>query len=235
MRRLFIADLHLQAARPDLTRRLLDLLAHEQGRCDELYILGDLFELWLGDDLIPPEYLPVLAALRAFSAAGGRCYVQHGNRDFLLGAGFAARSGCQLLAERHTLELAGRRTLLLHGDTLVSDDIPYQQMRLMLRNPTWIDAFLAKPPAERIAFARSLREKSREEVSTKAYAIMDVHRATLLEHCRASGAQWVIHGHTHRPGVHLEGGIRRYVLGDWRREGAWVLVCEGAECRLHHL
>jgi UDP-2,3-diacylglucosamine hydrolase len=232
---LFISDLHLNAARPDITALFQRFLKERAVGSEGLYILGDLFEAWIGDDLVPPEYGPVIAALRELTAAGTPVFVQHGNRDFLLGQDFAAQSGCRLLPDAQVVDVAGGRTLLLHGDTLCTDDHEYQAMRAQLRHPAFIAAFLAKPPAERVAFAKSLREKSQTETSRKSEYIMDVNAEAVADAAREHKVIRIIHGHTHRPGVHthtLDGhGVERIVLGDWGEKGS-VAVCDGAGCRL---
>ena len=232
---LFISDLHLNAARPVVTTLFLRFLKERAAGSEGLYILGDLFEAWIGDDLVPPEYGPVIAALRELTAAGTPVFVQHGNRDFLLGQDFAAQSGCRLLPDAQVVDVAGGRTLLLHGDTLCTDDHEYQAMRAQLRHPAFIATFLAKPAAERVAFARSLREKSQAETSRKSEYIMDVNAEAVADAAREHNVMRIIHGHTHRPGVHahaLDGhGVERIVLGDWGETGS-VAVCDGAGCRL---
>ncbi|MGE0081482.1 MAG: UDP-2,3-diacylglucosamine diphosphatase [Thiohalomonadaceae bacterium] len=232
---LFIADLHLSTARPEVGELFLRFLRERAPGSEGLYILGDLFEAWLGDDLVLPDYAPILSALKTLTAAGTPVFVQHGNRDFLLGEGFAAASGCTLLPEAHVMDLYGRRTLLLHGDTLCTDDHEYQAMRVQLRRPEFITAFLAKPAAERIAFARSLRERSQAETSRKSEYIMDVNAAAVADAARQHQAVRIIHGHTHRAGVHTHAvnshEVERVVLGDWGAQGS-VAVCDAAGCRL---
>lgn len=232
---LFISDLHLSAARPEVTALFLRFLRERAAGSEGLYILGDLFEAWLGDDLVLPEYVPVLSALRALNAGGTPVFVQHGNRDFLLGEGFAAASGCRLLPEVQAVTLYNRRILLLHGDTLCTDDHEYQSMRAQLRHPDFIAAFLAKPAAERVAFAKSLREKSQAETSRKSEYIMDVNADAVSAAAREHQATRLIHGHTHRPGMHTQDvdghAVQRIVLGDWNEKGS-VAVCDMAGCSL---
>lgn len=231
---LFVSDIHLSAARPQVTALFLRFLQERAPGSAGLYILGDLFEAWLGDDLVLPEYAPVLAALQNLTATGP-VFVQHGNRDFLLGEGFAAASGCRLLPEAHVVDVHGQRTLLLHGDTLCTDDHEYQAMRAQLRHPDFMAGFLTKPAAERVAFATSLREKSQAETRRKAEYIMDVNVEAVSAAVREHKAERLIHGHTHRPGVHtheVDGRtVQRFVLGDWNETGS-VLVCDATGCRL---
>lgn len=231
MSTLFISDLHLSSERPAIGGLLLKFLSEQASHAEALYILGDLFEAWLGDDLIPPEVAPIIEALRTLSDAGTPVYIMHGNRDFLLGERFAALSGATLLDDPSVVDLYGTPTLLMHGDLLCSDDRPYLEMRQMLRNPEWISGFLAKDAGERIAFAKSLRERSKKETGEKAEAIMDVNAATVREYLTRHGVQRLIHGHTHRPAIHQAGGVERCVLGDWYHQGS-VLVCDSDGCRL---
>ncbi|MGM0593345.1 MAG: UDP-2,3-diacylglucosamine diphosphatase [Pseudomonadota bacterium] len=234
MASLFIADLHLSAERPETTRLFLDLLSTEAPRADGLYILGDLFEAWLGDDLILPEYQPVLEALKELRQRGVPIYVMHGNRDFLLGERFERLSGCQLLEDPFRLELYGTPTLLMHGDLLCTDDHDYMALRRQLRDPQWVAAFLNKPAAERLAFARQLRERSQRETGEKSETIMDVNPDTVRRYLQQHQATRLIHGHTHRPGEHTHSLERstaqRYVLPDWGEHGG-LLRCDANGCR----
>lgn len=232
---LFISDLHLTGERPE-TLGLFSRFLRERARdAQSLYILGDLFEAWLGDDLLLPGYGETLEELKALTASGVPVQVMPGNRDFLLGTGFAKATGCELLGEPTRLEVAGAPTLLLHGDTLCTDDIPYQQMRKTLRDPAWMAEFLDKSPEERIALAKQLRDKSQEETGSKAYAIMDVNAEAVAGAFREHKVERIIHGHTHRPARHkgeVDGRpVERWVLGDWT-DHAKILVCDEAGCRL---
>ena len=232
---LFVSDLHLCAERPAITGLFLRFLHERATRAEALYILGDLFEAWLGDDCVLPEHEDVLDALAATVTAGTPVYVMPGNRDFLLGDAFAQRSGCRLLGDAAVIDLYGTPTLLLHGDTLCTDDLPYQQMRKQLRDPRWITQFLGKAPEERLAFARELRAVSEEATGGKAAEVMDVNQEAVRDSLRAHKTQHMIHGHTHRPSHHtvdLDGKrAERWVLGDWYAAGS-VLVCEAQGCRL---
>lgn len=232
MATLFVSDLHLQGDRTPADGLFRRFLGTQAAGAEALYILGDLFEAWLGDDLVQPEQQGIVDALRALTDSGVPVYLMHGNRDFLLGEEFARRTGCILLPDPTVIDLYATPTLLMHGDLLCSDDLPYQQMRRQLRDPQWINRFLAKPPAERIAFARQLRDTSKEEIGRKAEYVMDVNGETVaayLQHYRVSR---LIHGHTHRPAIHpLPGGGERLVLGAWETHGS-VLCCDEAGCRL---
>lgn len=229
----FIADLHLDATRPGAIRLLLDLLGQIEGRADALYILGDLFEYWVGDDVLAaPDttpFQPVLLGLRQVSDSGVKLYFQHGNRDFLVGEQFAEATGCTLLPEQQVIDLYGTPTLLLHGDTLCTDDVEYQQVRKLFRNPQWQQQFLALPLAERIRQAEAMRAQSRQSMQGKAEVILDVNQQAVEAALRVSSVLRMIHGHTHRPSVHdfvLDGqAMQRIVLGDWHEaKGSFLRV-----------
>jgi len=236
MATLFISDLHLSAEQPDTVGLFLDFLAKRAPGAEALYILGDLFEAWLGDDVLLPGYGPVLEAMKRLSEGGTRLYVMHGNRDFLLGQRFEQLSGATLIDDPAIIDLYGTPTLLMHGDQLCSDDKPYQAMRAQLRDPQWIEAFLAKTPQERIEFARELRERSRKETGEKTEAIMDVNADTVRRYLQQHQVNHLIHGHTHRPAVHhidMDGrSAVRHVLHDWYGDGGGMLVCDEAGCTL---
>lgn len=244
MATLFISDLHLTGERPDITRLFLGFLANDARRADALYILGDLFEYWIGDDVLAGEvaaqedYRAIVAALKALTASGVPVFVMHGNRDFLLGEDFARATGCRLLPDPTVIELHGRKTLLMHGDLLCSDDIEYQQVRLRVRDPRFIQGFLARPVPEREALVRDYRAQSKAVTSQKKPEIMDVNADTVLATMQAHRVQRLIHGHTHRPAVHAltaDGQAReRIVLGDWYEQGS-VLRCDEQGCVLEGL
>ncbi len=235
MRTLFISDLHLSEERPAITELFLRFCAEEAPGAEALYILGDLFEIWLGDDFALPHYDAPCRALAQLAAGGTPVYFIAGNRDFLLGPGGAARCGMTLLAEPAVVNLYGTPTVLLHGDTLCTDDVPYQEFRRMVRDPAWQRDFLARPPQERLAMARRVREISRTETAAKAEEIMDVNAGAVTAAFREAGVRQMIHGHTHRPALHaleVDGTpARRLVLGDWYRRGSF-LECDADGCRL---
>lgn len=229
----FISDLHLDASRPAITSQLLDFLRQVEGKAEALYILGDFFEYWVGDDALDTPHArvfqPVVQALRRVSASGVKLYFQHGNRDFLVGEAFAAATGCSLLPEYHVLDLYGTRTLLLHGDSLCTDDVEYQQVRKLFRNLQWQQQFLALPLDERIRQAEAMRAQSRMSMQGKSEAILDVNQQAVEETLRKVGVSRMIHGHTHRPAVHdfrLDSGVvQRVVLGDWHEDrGSFLRV-----------
>ncbi len=225
---LFISDLHLDAARPETTALLCEFLAHEARSAEALYILGDLFEYWIGDDDTASGYEPVTAALRALSDSGVALYFQHGNRDFLVGTQHAARCGMHLLPESLVIDLYGTPTLLLHGDTLCTDDVEYHAFRRTVRDPAWQCAFVQKPLTERRAMAEHARAASRARTAQLAEYIMDVNGEAVHAACTQAGVREMIHGHTHRPAVHIftHDGLpaRRIVLGDWHTDGSVLRV-----------
>ncbi|MEB4591780.1 UDP-2,3-diacylglucosamine diphosphatase [Candidatus Thiothrix sp. Deng01] len=223
----FISDLHLDASSSGEQQVLLDFLARIKGRAEALYILGDFFEYWVGDDVIGTTHAavfqPVMAQLRQVSDSGVRLYFMHGNRDFLVGEEFAAITGCQLLPGQAVIDLYGVPTLLLHGDTLCTDDVEYQQVRKVLRSPQWRRQFLALPVEERIRQAEQMRAQSRAAAEGRVEEmILDVSQQAVEETLRQTGVLRMIHGHTHRPATHdfqLDGQpAQRLVLGDWHAD-----------------
>lgn len=225
---LFVADLHLDPSRPAVTALALRFLAERAPGARALWILGDLFESWLGDDAAEPAHAGVIDALGALAAGGTALRLMHGNRDFLLGETFAARIGATLHREDAVVvELDGERCLLMHGDTLCSDDADYQRLRATLRDARWQADFLARPPAERRAIAARLRERSRAAIAGKRAEIMDVAPAAVARAFDESGCRTLIHGHTHRPADHVGHGRRRLVLGDWHADHARYACHDG--------
>ena len=235
MTTLFISDLHLDAARPAITAQFLDFLAGEARQADALYILGDLFEAWVGDDDPSEPGAGVAAALRALAASGVPVAFIRGNRDFLLGEGFARAAGLRILADPSVIDLYGRPTLLLHGDLLCSDDTAYQQFRAQTRDPRWLAQFLAQPLAARLAFAAQARQASHGRQQAMKHddraafeTVTDVTPATVVDTFARYGIDLMIHGHTHRPAIHAlpVGGheCRRIVLGDWYEQGSVLRV-----------
>lgn len=224
MATLFISDLHLDPERPDITAQALELLREEAGDADALYILGDLFEAWVGDDDPEAEKRKVIAALKSLADGGLPCFFMRGNRDFLAGEGFARDSGCTMLEDPTVIEIHGTPVILMHGDTLCTDDLEYQAFRRTVRDPRWQEAMLARPLEERIAVARQLRAQSAASMAGKAEEIMDVNQAAVEAAMREHGVYTLVHGHTHRPAVHrfsLDGHEAvRVVLGDWYEQGS---------------
>lgn len=232
---LIISDLHLAAGRPATVARFLRFCRERAPGAGALYILGDLFDAWIGDDDPDSPAPEVRDALAGLSESGTRLFIQHGNRDFLIGDDFCERTGATLLDEETVVELDGAPTLLMHGDTLCTDDLAYQQARKMLRDPDFIADFLAKPVEVRRAIAAEYRRQSGEAVSLLAADIMDVNAEAVAEALRRHGVTRLIHGHTHRPGHHhivLDGvSAERIVLGEWRDDAGMVLVIGGGQIR----
>ena len=236
---LFISDLHLSPDTTEATDALLRFLRETAPAADALYVLGDLFEYWIGDEGLDQPYAGQIAqAFHALAVLGVRIYFMHGNRDFLIGARFARTSGMQLLPDPTLVPLYGTPTLLMHGDTLCSDDHEYQKFRATVRNPAWQQAFLAKPLDERIRMAREVRGKSEQAKQVKDITIMDVTPATVDDAFRAHHYARLIHGHTHRPAHHehkVDGrACERWVLADWYDHGSYLL-CDANGCRAQPL
>jgi UDP-2,3-diacylglucosamine hydrolase len=220
---IFISDLHLDGGRPDAIRRF-ETLVYDQGvAADAVYILGDLFEAWIGDDDTDPAMKPVIGALAALARAKVPCRIMHGNHDFLLGRRFTLATGCTLLGDYETVDLYGEAVLLTHGDLLCTDDTRYMELRGMVRDRAWQRDFLGKPIAERKAIASRIRDTSVSEAAAKSDAIMDVNPSTVAETMRKFGVRRLLHGHTHRPAVHsleIDGApAERIVLGAWHEQG----------------
>ena len=223
---LFISDLHLCPSRPHITQAFLSFINTHAIHAEHLYILGDLFEYWAGDDDITDHALSaVFDALRDLSVRGTRVAYMHGNRDFLIGQAFANHTGMQLLRDPIEVNLYGFRLVLSHGDLLCTDDIEYQKFRNQVRTPAWINQFLSQPLLQRKAFIESIRQRSEYEKSNKASEIMDANLDAI--HSVLSQYQYpdfFIHGHTHRPMQHLhhvDGHCcTRWVLGDWYDHGS---------------
>ena len=227
----FISDLHLDTARPAVTAALATFLDDHRG-CECLYILGDLFEAWIGDDDDSPLAAEVAGLLRDFTAGGGALAIMPGNRDFLLGEAFCRAVGAQLLPDPTLVDLYGEPTLLLHGDSLCTGDVHYQAFRRSARDPRWQAELLARPLAERRGLAARLREMSREANSNKAEDIMDVAPAAVRAAMDDHGVRQMIHGHTHRPARHEEAAGLRWVLGDWDSHG-WAIEASPENIRLY--
>ncbi|MBI3547390.1 MAG: UDP-2,3-diacylglucosamine diphosphatase, partial [Gammaproteobacteria bacterium] len=226
---LFISDLHLCGARPAITQLFLDFLRQRARNAKALYILGDLFEYWIGDEAAEQsEFRPIIQGLRELTAGGTPVYILYGNRDFLMGQTFEKLTGCQLLADPTLLDLYGVPTLLMHGDSLCIDDSKYMDFRRQVRDPAWQKNFLSKPVAERDAIARNIREISKNSAADKKPEIMDVNQQAVASIMRQHQVHHLIHGHTHRPREHvfeLDGQTaRRIVLGDWYEQGSVLRV-----------
>lgn len=224
-RTLFIADLHLCQDEPAITAGFLHFLQREAHQCDALYILGDLFEAWIGDDDPNPLHQQIAAALNALPVPK---YFIHGNRDFLLGQRFARASGMTLLPEEQVLTLYGQRLLIMHGDTLCTDDEGYQRFRAKVHQRWLQKLFLALPLRLRMRIAAKMRDNSKQANQHKSLSIMDVNQQTVIAAMTRQQVRLLIHGHTHRPAIHefvLQGeNAQRAVLGAWHHQGSMVQV-----------
>ncbi|PWB33137.1 UDP-2,3-diacylglucosamine diphosphatase [Pseudomonas sp. SDI] len=223
---LLISDLHLQEERPDITRAFLDLIGGRARHAEALYILGDFFEAWIGDDAMTPFQASICQALRALSDSGTRVLLMHGNRDFLLGQAFCKAAGCTLLTDPSVIELGGEPVLLMHGDSLCTRDEAYMKLRRYLRNPLSLWILRHLPLRTRQKLARKLRSESKAQTRMKANDIVDVTPEEVPRIMQQFGVKTLVHGHTHRPAIHklMIGDTpgRRIVLGDWDRQG-WAL------------
>ncbi|SNT00337.1 UDP-2,3-diacylglucosamine diphosphatase [Pseudomonas segetis] len=223
---LLISDLHLEQERPDITRAFLHFLGTRARQAEALYILGDFFEVWIGDDAISPFQRSIADALKQLSESGTAIFLMHGNRDFMIGQRFCREAGCTLLRDPSVVELAGEAVLLMHGDSLCTRDENYMRMRRYLRNPLSLWILRHLPLGTRHKLARKLRNESRAQTRMKASDIVDVTPDEVSRVMAEHGVKTLIHGHTHRPAVHklLVNGepARRIVLGDWDRQG-WAL------------
>jgi len=228
LRALFISDLHLSEERPEANERFFEFMEGEAASASALYVLGDLFEYWIGDDDLDDPFNAVIAGFfRRLGAAGIRVHLMHGNRDFLLAQGFCRATGAVLLQDPAVVE----GTLLMHGDTLCTDDLDYQNWRAIARSSRWQAEFLGKSVAERRRAVRGLREKSKEVIQAKPREIMDVNDDAVRDAYRRHGVSRLVHGHTHRAGQHrmvVDGKEReRWVLPDWYGRGGYLEIKDG--------
>jgi UDP-2,3-diacylglucosamine hydrolase len=230
---LFISDLHLSAERPDANEQFFRFLGDEARRAQALYVLGDLFEYWAGDDELTdrkgdPLAADVAAGFKSLAENGVQVRIMHGNRDFLVGKGFLAASGAQLLDDPSVIKFAGKRLVLLHGDTLCTDDHDYQAWRRIARSVEWQRDFLSKNLPERKKAIQGLREKSKEVIAAKPAEIMDVNQEAVRDVFRHLKLRHMIHGHTHRPARHdieVDGALcERWVLPDWYGRGGYLAL-----------
>lgn len=222
----FISDLHLEESRPDITAAFLRFMDDIQDKASTLYILGDFFESWIGDDENTPLQVQIKERLRQFSGAGKSLYFMHGNRDFLIGETFAKETGANILPDPSLVELNGRRVLLMHGDSLCTRDVSYMKFRETIRNPAFLAPFLKRPIEERKKTAEQLRAMSQAGNQNKSSEIMDVTPEEVINEMEKHKVDTLIHGHTHRPAVHqldVNGQPgSRIVLGDWDKN-LWYL------------
>lgn len=232
-RYLFVSDVHLDPAAPEAQQQFLEFLATQVAgpTTSALYILGDLFESWVGDDDVRAERAEVLTGLRALTESGIACFLLHGNRDFLIGQGFCLQTGCQVLPDPVITEIAGERVMLTHGDALCIDDHAYQELRSIVRAPVWQRRFLRLPLSNRQLLADGLRAGSRAHTARTIPKIMDVNPVAVTTAFKSSGVRRIIHGHTHRPAIHdalVEGQpVQRIVLGAWYEQGSYLECAAG--------
>ena len=228
---LLISDLHLEEQRPDISRAFLRFLETRAIQAEALYILGDFFEVWIGDDGMTPFQHEIARALRTLSESGTRLYLMHGNRDFMIGQAFCREAGCTLLSDPHITTVSGERVLLMHGDSLCTRDEGYMRMRRLLRNPLSLFILHNLSLARRQKIASKLRSTSKKETRMKASDIVDVTADEVVRVMRKHKVRTLIHGHTHRPATHslqIDGQTaQRIVLGDWDRQG-WALQVDAA-------
>lgn len=238
MSTLFISDLHLSGERENITELFIQFLQQRASQADALYILGDLFEVWPGDDMIQPDYKTSIEAMKQLADSGIPLYIMQGNRDFLMADTFADVSGACLIEDPTVIDLYGTPTLLMHGDTLCTDDVEYQKFRAMVRDPRWKAEFFALANEERLAMTTKYRKISKDETAKKTMEIMDVNQDTVEQVMLEHNIAQLIHGHTHRPAIHnfklYNKSMKRIVLGDWFEQGS-VLVCDKTGCQLESI
>jgi UDP-2,3-diacylglucosamine hydrolase len=233
----FISDLHLNETTPSLTQAFITFLQNRAQDAHSIYLLGDIFDYWIGDDYHLPRYTPVIEQLQRLHQLGIQLYFMAGNRDFLVGRAFMQSSGCQMLDDPHPLMIGEQKVLLLHGDTLCTDDVDYQRLRQQLRNRQWQQQFLAKPIRARLQIAEDLRQHSQQATSQKNIDIMDVNQTEVERVMTAHDVKIMIHGHTHRPQQHQwclnNQHYTRIVLGDWGHT-LWALQASPHHFDLRH-
>lgn len=221
----FISDLHLCDQQPTITRSFKQFCQNKARNARALYILGDLFEYWMGDDAIDNTAQVVQAEIKSLTEEYGvHVFFMAGNRDFLLGDTFAQSCGMTLLEEPQVIDLYGQQVLLIHGDAECTDDTAYQKARIMLRNPDWQNEFLSWPLQKRIEFAQQAREQSKTHTQEASMAIMDVNQSAINNLFATHAVNTMIHGHTHRPAIHNNESLKRIVLGDWHHQTSYLIV-----------
>ena len=235
---LFISDLHLDASRPNITQAFIAFIQQQASQAERLFILGDWFEYWAGDDdLDDPDYQAIFSALADLHQSACQIFLMHGNRDFLMGQQMAQRCHAQLLNDPTPLTLYGKKILLSHGDALCTDDVEYQQFRASVRQSAWQEKFLSQPLSTRKQQIASLRQQSEQAKQSKSMMLMDVNDDALKQLFKDyQYPEILIHGHTHRPAIHeyqIDGHqCRRVVLGDWYEQGSYCLLDEdGVRCQ----
>lgn len=236
MTTLFIADLHLSPQNKALIQLTIEFLDTQTKDVDALYLLGDIFNTWLGDDIVPVEFEPLITRLQQLHQMGIKTFLMVGNRDFMIGKQFAERCGCQLIAEPIIIDLYGKKTLLIHGDSLCIDDTSYQRYRRVTRNKLLQWCFLRLPVGYRQNISDKIKQKSREQKQYKSSMIMDVNPLEVERVMQQHDVQYLIHGHTHRPAIHVftleNKPAYRIVLGDWDNAIS-VLKCDDRQFVLY--
>ncbi len=227
----FISDLHLSDKHPELTQAFFVFLNESKEACTHLYILGDLFEAWIGDDDDTPLYQEIKKALLTFTTNGPETFFIHGNRDFLIGKSFAEDTGITILPDPYSLDINGQNVVLSHGDFLCTDDTDYIAFRDQVRTEAWQSNFLQKDLTERKEIAASMRDASQEATAEKSKTITDVNTAAVENFIAEHNPNLFIHGHTHRPDIHEINSSKRIVLGDWGADG-WFLSIDDQEFSL---
>ena len=226
---LFVSDIHLCQQRPELTNAFVNFLQTTASTCQQLYLLGDIFDAWIGDDFIDPKMQTVFDSLQQLSAGGCQLFFQHGNRDFLIGSQFEKLTNVTILPESTIITLPTQQALIMHGDQLCTDDIEYQNFRSMVRSEQWQQQFLAKPITERLSIAEHLRSTSKQMTKQKDNDITDVNQNAVIDTLNQAKVNLLIHGHTHRPMIHsikqTDTDSTRVVLGDWDTS-LWYLRCD---------
>lgn len=235
---LFISDLHLSPTRQDITALFVDFLQTRAVGAKGLFILGDLFEVWLGDDVSLADHRQAVSALRALSDSGTPIFYLHGNRDFSVGGLFALNTGIQIFDDPSAIELDGQKVLISHGDALCTDDIQYQRLRKIIRHPWVLSTMLALPKVSREWIGSNIRKASTKSQQSKPMSIMDVNDDAVAELMRDRGIYTLVHGHTHRPHQHYfsvdDTPAERHVLGDWYTQGS-VLTLENGQWQLESM
>ncbi len=224
MTTLFLSDIHVSDEHPEIGKHLKEFLLQEESKTNTIYVLGDLFEYWLGDDDPNPSFTEIKKLLRKLSDRNISLFFMHGNRDFLIGKSFSKETGCQILHDPHVINLFGKKVLISHGDIFCTDDKKYQLFRDQTRDPTWINSILSKPLSYRKKFASKARLESLEYTSSQKNENMDVNNDEILKMYDKYAVDIIIHGHTHKPAIHdifLNGrNCQRIVLGDWYEQGS---------------
>jgi len=237
MTTLFISDLHLSDHEPERIQLAVDFIKDETANCNALYILGDLFNTWLGDDIVPAAFVPLVEQLQKLHQSGVAIYLMVGNRDFMMGKHFAQQIGAQLLGDTQVIDLYGTPTLLMHGDTLCIDDVDYQRYRKWTRSKLLQWLFLYLPTSYRQKISDKIKQKSRQKKQTKSAMIMDVNPNEVVKVMQQFGVTQLIHGHTHRPAIHHltinNQAAKRIVLGDWQSTFSSFLVCDDNQLKLN--